>query len=126
MPYWYILTIKDNRMKFTSIDELSTAFTQVRESIPKAEYSCNTGYELDCLNRMHFHAIFCVPNRISCRRYNRLLNTQVGMHHHFKQFPYKDLDKVIDYVTKEKSPAVKEEISRHHFLMRALRYKRIV
>lgn len=117
--HWYFLTIKNNRARYTSIKELEEYFAKVRQLIPQAEYSDKVGYELDSKCRMHLHAVFCVPNQISCKTYGELANYG-SVHHFFKRFPKKDLEKVISYATKEKSPEIVEEISYQHWFQRNL------
>lgn len=118
----YLVTIKCNSYKFTSIPDLKRALASARELYPQGDWHSCTGYELDSLCRMHVHTVVKFPTNISCNKYAQIYREKYPEFHiHFQPVKKDDVDHVIDYCLKEKSPSICEEISRDHFLMRKLK-----
>lgn len=126
MTRLYLLTIKKRANRYTSILELDRALALARGVIPRGDFHDFVGYELDSICRMHIHTMFRTPNQISCKRVCAKLNSMTYMHFHIQPFKLADYSTGRSYCLQEKSPHVAEEKSRHHFLMRSLKYRKIV
>lgn len=118
----YLVTIKPNLYRYTSILDLQLALASARELYHKADWHSEVGYELDSFHRMHLHTVVKFPTNISMQRYARQYESlSNNMRIHFMPIKKDDVDHVIGYCTKEKSPSIMEEESKEHFLMRKLK-----
>lgn len=117
----YLVTIKNNANTYVPILELQRALAEARELYHKGDWHCDVGFELDKLNRMHLHTVVKFPNTISCKTYARRFRPGKSWHINFTPIKKDDVDHVIRYCLKEKSPHICEERSKEHFLMRKLK-----
>lgn len=99
----YLVTIKNNTKKFTSIDQLNKIY-QYHKRKGGLSWSSTKCIELDSLRRLHLHTIVTTPKVPYFKKY-----MIKGWHVHFKEFPTKDFNNVINYIRKNNKNKYEEQ-----------------
>ncbi len=94
---YYLITIKNNAMKFTSLLELEKVYRALIESITSAsvQWSANVGYELDSRSRLHLHTYISTSRQLYFPKYQKH-----GWTIHFKLIPKNAIPDIIRYIIK--------------------------
>lgn len=94
--YCYLVTIKCVRYAYTPRSEIEDLYNIVRQRLPpRTDVSDVKAWELDKLNRWHYHFIVFCEKEPFFRLFRRKYFTV-----HFQRFPFEDYHKVRNYLTK--------------------------
>lgn len=104
--YHYLVTIKNNASRYTSIEDLDKTYSETISKIKSYELSDNKAYELDSKGKLHMHFIITIPyKQVYYKRF-----TKLGWTVNFKPFPFEDYPNVITYLNKV--PQTKKNINK--------------
>lgn len=93
--YRYLVTIKCNKVSYTSRDQIDLVFDLVKRRLPKGYELGMSAYELDSLKRWHFHIIVNMERE----PFYKLFQVR-GWSIHFQPFDRCDEFKVRSYLDK--------------------------
>lgn len=77
----YLVTIKNNSIKYTDIASLHTLYMWLVKKIKGAHWHTNYAVELDKQQRLHIHGLFTRPTAVNVGSYKR-----TGYTIHFQEF----------------------------------------
>lgn len=100
----YIVTIKNNSVKYTSREEINEVLKMVKRKLKSCEWSDRQAYELDSLQRWHYHTIMTC-----CKEPYFKAVSHRGWHIHFRLIDSDDHQKVIDYLTKVSQHKIQQD-----------------
>ncbi len=102
----YLITIKNNSVKFTSKQAILDVYLDLVLSIPKVEWGSNYRYELDSLNRLHLHTYLTSIRKIYYPKYQKK-----GWNIHFQPLEaITDIDNhILPYMTKQSQNVYEDE-----------------
>jgi len=92
---YYLITLKCNNKKYTSMDEVKTVYTRLLRRLGHYDLSDHRAWELDGDKRWHYHFI-CALSRTPYYTRCQVPNWTV----HFQQFPEEDYFDVVNYLQK--------------------------